>query len=698
MKKKVLCVCVCALAGMSTVWAGSELNPSTSESSSDSLSLYSLDETVVVSEKVNQHNLAPLSASVISAGQLNAVSVSEVSHLSAVMPNVFIPEYGSRQTRPIAIRGVMSKVKGTAVGYYIDGMPRFEVSSFDMDMFDVRSIEVYRGPQSTLYGRNTLGGLISVHTYSPFDYQGTRARVTYGNYNTYRAQAAHYGKVGETFGYSVSGYYEHNDGFFDNDSLKEKADPLDVAGGKVAFYWRPAAGWQLRLTSQLDYLDEGGYPYAPYDVQKETLSPITYNRASGYERLISHTGLQVRYEGDGWSLNSQTSFEHINDDQHIDQDFTANDLYYVTNGIYNNVVSEELTLKSEDEGRLQWVAGVSGFVQHYKQTQRTDYIVPSMNRLNTTRYTLPTENVALFGQVSYNLLAGLSATVGARLDYEHSRQKYGVSVLSHATGTETAQPVKRAQMERLEFIPKFGLLYQFNEQNSLFGNVSRGYKAGGFNTSFQVESEKTYKAEYNWNYEAGVRLANADRTVSGDLTLFYIDWEDQHISRTVSGVGNIIYNAGHSNSKGVEANLRVRPWDNLLLQGSYGYTYAQFLDYKKSETVNYNGKMTPLVPRHTMSALANYDIHPSCGLDRISLTANVTGVGKLYWLEDNQVAQPFYAVLGAKVALVKGNYALELWGKNLTDTDYLSYYFVSQGSYAQQGKPMTMGVTLEVKF
>ncbi|MCR5394957.1 MAG: TonB-dependent receptor [Bacteroidales bacterium] len=686
------------MVGSAPVLASAELNPLNSESPYDTLSLYSLDEAVVVSERVNQHNLAPLSASVISAGQLQALSVAEVSNLSGVLPNVFIPEYGSRQTRPISIRGVMSKVKGSAVGYYIDGMPRFEVSSFDMDMLDVSSIEVLRGPQSTLYGRNTLGGLISVHTYSPFDYQGTRARLSYGNYNSLHAQASHYGKAGENVGYNVSAYYQHTDGFFDNETLDEKTDPLDAAGGKVAFYWRPADNWELRFTSQLDYLDQGGYPYAPYDVTTGELSPITYNRASGYERLISHTGLRLRYEGDGWSLNSQTSFEHIDDDQRIDQDFTANDLYFVTNGINNNVVSEELTLKSEDDGRLQWVAGVSGFVQHYNQTQCTDYIVPTMNRLQTSRYTLPTESAAIYGQLSYNLVAGLSATVGARLDYEHSRQKYGLTVLSRSTGTETVQPNKRTQMENFEFIPKFGLLYQFNEQNSLFGNVSRGYKAGGFNTTFQTDSERTYKPEYNWNYEAGVRLANADRTISGDLTLFYIDWEDQHINRTVPGVGNIIYNAGHSNSKGIEANLRVRPLENLLVQGSYGYTYAQFLDYKKSETVDYSGKMTPMVPRHTLSALANYDIYPSGGLDRISITANVTGMGKLYWVEDNQEVQPFYALLGAKVALVKGAYTLELWGKNLTDTDYLSYYFASSAKYAQQGKPMTMGVTVDVRF
>ena len=159
-------------------------------------------------------------------------------------------------------------------------------------------------------------------------------------------------------------------------------------------------------------------------------------------------------------------------------------------------------------------------------------------------------------------------------------------------------------------------------------------------------------------------------------------------------VGNVIDNAGHSDSKGVEMTVTARPLGNFLLTANYGYTYARFLDYKKNETTNYAGKMIPLVPRHTLDVGAQYTIRPGRGFDAIRLSTNVTGVGKLYWNEDNAQAQRFYALLNAKAAFQKGIVTVELWGKNLTGTEYLSYYFVSSAAYAQKGKPLTFGANV----
>ncbi len=662
----------------------------------DTLRSISIEETVVVGERVNHHDLTPLSVSVITGSKLTDLEVNTVSGLSAVLPNVFIPEYGSRQTRPISIRGIMSKVKGSAVGFYMDGMPRFEVSSFDADMLDVKSIEVFRGPQSTLYGRNTLGGVIHIHTYNPFEYQGTKVRVGYGNYNTYNAQASHYNQLNNQLALQVSGYYNHSDGYFKNHYLDKKADELDMAGGRFGLYWRPADRWMVRLTTTLDYLDQGGYPYAPYDAETGTLSAVSYNRPSGYSRLISNTGLMLNYQFENFSLNSQTSFEHIDDDQDIDQDFTANDTYLVTNGINNNIVSEELTLKSTTYSPFQWVGGAFFSSQAYSQQQGTQYLTKGMTQV--AHFNIPLQNVAGFGQVSYNLWNGLSVTAGLRFDYEHSEQDYKRTQVLTADGSQSVLKEFKASMDQSEWIPKFNVQYTFSQQNLVYANIARGYKAGGFNASFQTDDEKTYNPEHNWNYEVGYKFMTPNRHFGGDVTLFYIDWKNQHISRTIAGLGNVIYNAGHSDSKGVELNLLARPLQGLLLQASYGYTYARFLDYKKSETVDYSGNMTPLVPRNTLFGLVSYTLTPRRVFDSITLSSNVTGVGKMYWLEDNQVSQPFYALLGAKVAFTKGITTLEFWGKNLTNTDYLSYYFVSSAKYAQDGVPTTCGVSATVQF
>lgn len=658
-----------------------------------------LGEVVVYGTKVNRHNITPASVSVMGEQQMKTNLVNDIEDLSAQMPNIFIPDYGSRQTTPIVIRGIYSKAKGTAVGYYIDGLPHFEISAFDTDMLDVKAIEVFRGPQGTLHGRNTIGGVINVYNYTPFEYQGTKVRLRYGNYNTIKAQASHYALLSDQLGLNASGYYEHRDGYFRNVTLDKKADNLNTAGGKLAFHYRPSSHWTMRLQTNLDYLNQGGYPYSTYNPETGKLAEISYNRACGYKRLISNTGFNLKYTSDKWSLNSQTSFEYIHDDQKVDQDFTAKDTYFVTNGISHNIVSEELTLKSEHDGRFQWVAGVFLFSQTGTQDQGTDYLTKGYEQRSL--YDNSVRGVALFAQGSLNVWRGLSATAGVRLDYEHNNMDYRRTQYNHADGTQKAVGTSfNETLTAAELIPRFGLQYVFNSENTLFANITRGYKGGGFNVSIPTDADRTYDSEHNWNYELGLKFGNSNRRFLGELTLFYIDWRNQHISQVLPGLGTVISNAGHSDSKGVEFSMTHRPFDNLVISGSYGYTYARFLDYVKDESKGqfFSGNMVPLVPRHTLAFNMSYTVHPSCGLDSITMSAGITGTGKLYWLEDNAVSQGFYMLPNARVELQKGIVGLALWGKNLSNTKYLSYYFVSSAKYAQQGAPLTFGADITIRI
>lgn len=660
----------------------------------DSLSTTQMGEAVVFGERVNRHNLTPASVSVVSARDLTNHSVTAVSHLTAIMPNLFIPEYGSRQTRPVSIRGIMSRIKGSAVGFYVDGMPRFETSSFDTDMLDVKSIEVYRGPQSTLYGRNTLGGVINVHMLSPLEYQGTRVRLGYGNYNDINAQASHYSRIGEKWAVNAGAYYRHSDGFYRNVYLDRDADSHNASGGRMGLYFKPSAAWTLRLTQSVDWLSQGGYPYAPYDAATGELQAVSYNRECGYDRLLTNTGFMAHYATADYSVTSQTVFEHIDDRQRLDQDFTKADLYMSSSAIDNNVLSQELTVKSENDSPLQWLAGAYGSWQWYGMNQGTDYLMQQSRTV--ADYSVPSQNAALYGQVSWRVWRGLSLTGGLRMDYEHSSQS--LRRLRQSQGQQPVITESDASMSWLEFLPKFSLQYSFSRVGSVFASAARGYKAGGFNAVFETEDEKTFEPEYNWNYELGFKFHNRSNTFGGDVTFFYIDWRNQHVYRTAPQLGNVITNAGHSDSKGVELSLTARPVKGLLLQGSYGYTYARFLEYRKTVTADYSGRMLPLVPSNTMMAMASYSIEPRGWLDLITLSANVTGVGRLYWQEDNAVSQPFYALLGARVSARKGPVTLDVWGRNLTGTEYLSYCFVSSSRFAQAGAPRTCGVTVTVEM
>ena len=161
---------------------------------------YKLDEVVVSAFKTNKYELVPASRSALSARQLSNQQITGLKELTAVIPNFYMPDYGSRASCPVFVRGVGNKSDGTGIGFYVDGMPFYEPLSFDCDLGDVASVEVLRGPQGTLYGRNAIGGIVNISTRNPLEYQNTRVRLGYGKYNDLRTQISNYTKVSDKFG------------------------------------------------------------------------------------------------------------------------------------------------------------------------------------------------------------------------------------------------------------------------------------------------------------------------------------------------------------------------------------------------------------------------------------------------------------------------------------------------------------------
>ena len=656
-----------------------------------------LDEIVVTDFKQNKRNLTSTAVSTINVQQLHNQQIVNLKELTAVMPNFYMPDYGSYANTPVYIRGIGTKSKGPAVGFYVDGVPHFESSAFNIDLSDIATVNVFRGPQGTLYGRNTIAGIINVYTHNPLDYQRTRIKVGYGRYNDFIAQASNYAKISEKFGISTAASYHHNDGMFTNHFLNEKADKLNEGEGRIGLYWRPTTNWLLHLNSTLTYSEQNGYPYAPYDIVKDELLPISYNRNSTYRRLISSTGLNAQYENNHISFNSQTSYQFIKSHQGLDQDFTPQDVYFVDNSYHQNMLSQELTLKSNDKGRYQWIIGLFGMLLHSNQFAETSYFTRDFS--TPTTYKNPTAGYAIYHQSSYNIWRGMSATVGLRFDYEHAKTTYNQDKTTLSTGVTTHAKDFVSSASFRQFTPKFTLQYLTNKDNLYYISITRGYKPGGFNTIFKTDAERTYDPEYSWNYEVGTRLKFLNGRLTAEADLFYIDWRHMQTTYTVPGVGNVIANAGHTDSKGFELSLAYHPIKSLQLNLNYGYTHARYLEYKKSAREDFSGNRLPMVPNHTLSLNGTYTIMPAGWFDKIIFNTGLTGLGRIYWADDNIVRQNFYATLNAKVSLTKGIFTWEVWGKNLTATDYMAYGFkASQGNYAQRGKPLTFGTAVSVSF
>jgi len=659
-----------------------------------------LSEVTVVEFKKSKENLATNSVSIVDSGFVNRHELQSITELTAVVPNFYMPEYGSKQNTPVYIRGVGAKTKGSAVGFYVDGIPHFENSSFDVDMSNIASVTVFRGPQGTLYGRNAIGGIINVSTVSPLAYQGTQFKLGYGSHNDALFQFSHYNKLGSKVGYSVAGGYHYNEGFHRNMFTNEYADQLKDAYGRVAFVWLLDNKWFLRVNSMLDYSNQGGYPYGKYNRLTGETEPVNYNRYSSYRRLLSTSGLNIRYAGENVSFSSQTAFQYIRDRQGIDQDFTSNDTYFVKNRLKQTMLSQEFMLKSNNSSRYQWLWGAFAMTQHINNTVETQYI--TKDNAFPTHYRIPVNALAIYHQSTIKLFSGFSFIAGLRWDYENSTLKYLRETYQLSTdGARTEVKNVNSSLHFNQITPKFALQYQDERNNnSYYFSVTRGYKAGGFNQTFQKEEETSFGPEYNWNYELGGKVHLLKDKLYAEAALYYIDWRQQQVNQTVPGVGNVIHNAGHSSSKGFELALNSSPLKNLSIAISYGYTYAKFIEYQKSAKLNYSGNMLPMVPRNTLSCSASYALYPSSTsfINKIVLTAGLTGIGKIYWAEDNEVAQNFYALLNAKISITSGIFTWECWGKNITDTHYNTYCFKSSADYAQVGKPAYFGTSLLVKF
>ena len=659
-----------------------------------------LSEVTVVEFKKTKENLATNSVSIVDSGFVNRHELQSITELTAVVPNFYMPEYGSKQNTPVYIRGVGAKTKGSAVGFYVDGIPHFENSSFDVDMSNIASVTVFRGPQGTLYGRNAIGGIINVTTVSPLTYQGTQFKLGYGSHNDALFQFSHYNKLGSKMGYSVAGGYHYNDGFHRNMFTNKYADQLKDAYGRVALVWLLDNKWFLRVNSMLDYSNQGGYPYGKYNRLTGETEPVNYNRYSSYRRLLSTSGLNISYAGENISFSSQTAFQYIRDRQGIDQDFTSNDTYFVKNRLKQTMLSQEFMLKSNNSSRYQWLWGAFAMTQHINNTVETQYI--TKDNAFPTHYRIPVNALAIYHQSTIKLFSGFSFIAGLRWDYENSTLNYLRETYQLSTdGARTEVKNVNSSLHFNQITPKFALQYQDERNNnSYYFSVTRGYKAGGFNQTFQKEEETSFGPEYNWNYELGGKVHLLKDKLYAEAALYYIDWRQQQVNQTVPGVGNVIHNAGHSSSKGFELALNSSPLKNLSIAISYGYTYAKFIEYQKSAKLNYSGNMLPMVPRNTLSCSASYALYPSSTsfIDKIVLTAGLTGLGKIYWAEDNEVAQNFYALLNAKISITSGIFTWECWGKNITDTHYNTYCFKSSADYAQIGKPAYFGTSLLVKF
>jgi outer membrane receptor protein involved in Fe transport len=665
------------------------------------MKMIELGEIVIKASKDNvTYKAIPASVSVLSSGFIDENEIHSLNEISSTAPNFFMPDYGSKLTSPVYIRGIGSRINSPSVGLYVDYVPYFEKAAFDFDFYDIKRIEVLRGPQGTLFGRNTMGGIVNIVTTSPMDYSGTHLNLSAGNYGAYTLNGGHYGKAGDKLGYSLALNYLHNDGFYTNHFSGTQVDKLNSYGFRNRMIYEVTKKLTIENIVGFESSNQGGYPYAIYNDSLNIAEDISYNQYSSYNRKLFSDALLVRYSGNKFEINATTAYQYLDDIQDIDQDFTPDSLYFISQTQKQNMLSQEVVLRSNGDQNYKWLAGAYGFFQAFDNAVNVDVYASDMSYLKTYDHRI--SGYAFFHQSTLNnfIIKDLTITGGLRvdaekdlLDYTYDRNLRG----NQALLADTLYPA----LESLEIIPRMALNYKVNNSN-LYMVIARGYKTGGFNSTFERPEDLTFDPEYSWNYEIGVKTPLLNKKLYADAALFYIDWKNQQIYQTVpSGRGSMLKNAGHSVSKGGELSLKTMPVRGYEFTLAYGFTHATFVSYELNATTSYNDNFLPYVPRHTISLQAgkNLRIKNSNLIDNIRFNALYRGAGQIFWDEENENKQSYYGLLDAKISFVRKSVQFDLWAKNIFNTYYESFYFEALGNkYVQTGRPAQIGMNLSLKF
>lgn len=658
---------------------------------------------IVVNASRNQTLLKdmPSSITMITAKQVASNQIKSLEEVNVFAPNFFMVNYGTKLTSPIYIRGIGAKKNAPAVGLYVDGIPYFEIASMNFDFFEIAQLEVLRGPQGTLYGRNTMGGLININTRSPLDYQGLNMNLSAAQYGMYNATIGYYDKLkNNKFAYSLSANYRHHEGFFKNTYDHRNVDKMQSYAARNRIVYRFDNQLLVQNILSFEKSFQNGYPYKLWDKDNQKLSNVNYNDASAYDRLMLNEGLKLSYDSKNWTADAAFSYQMIDGKQTIDQDFTEKPLYFVTQKEKQNMFSAEAILRSKNIKRYSYLFGAFAFLQYLDKEVQVN--IKPRALLSLKNYKQKIASIGFFHQSELKLTEHLIVTAGVRYNYEQSALTYSQAATKNNHTRSIVQDTLYPNLGEHIFLPKLSLTYHFSKQISAYLLYATGYKSGGFNSTFERPQDLKFEKQMSYNYEIGYKQSLFQGKVYADFALFLSKIDGQQIARSVpSGRGTYLKNAGHSQNRGLEFSLKIAEIRGFELNVGYGYTQAIIEKYEKNDSINYNGNIAPYVPAHTLNGMLakTFYIKSNKYLKNIRLQLDYQQLGDIYWRLENDFKQTTYGLLNANVSLSSEQLTLTFWAKNISNTNYHTFMLSSLGkTFYQQGQPRQLGISLSAKI
>lgn len=678
-----------------------------------------LDEVVVTAQKREENvQSVPAGISVISAARADEYRLWNTKDLSAVVPNLYSAGPGDNRNVS-SIRGIATTSYEQAVATYVDGVNQFGLDTYIAQLQDIERIEVLRGPQGTLYGRNAMGGVINIITKKPGNRTSAFIEESAGNFGQQRLSVGlRTPLVAGKLYLGSSGLYSSLGGFYTNAFDNSAFDKQSTVSGNHYLKWLAADRFSLTLNvKHVANRNRGTFPLAS-SIADALQDPYVLNQ-NAKARLVDNvfnSSLSLNYAGPAFNFSMQTAYQHNNRyyREPIDADFSPIDGVSLVNDYGSdwntvNVLTNELRFSSPaaSTSSLKWTAGTFAFRQDAPTKVGTHFGAdaalvgapfPFFTSINTNDGT--SSGAAVFGQVSYALAPKLDLTAGLRYDFERKTQAVRGEFQPDGAAAMVTRSDTSARRNFHAVSPKVSLAYAFSEQRNIYASYSRGFRAGGISQLASDPSQPplfSYEPEYSNNYEIGLKNTFAGDRVRLNLSGFYTTVRNAQVPTLVlPDAVTLTRNAGKLSSKGLEAELSAAVLNGLDLNYAFGYTdatYSTLIVPANGAPVNLAGTRQVFTPKTTSALGAQYTVGISPAA-KLLLHGDWRQIGTQFFDLANQQRQQGYGLLNARVGVATKRAELYLWGSNLSDKTYVDYAY--DFGAAHLGNPRTYGLTLKL--
>ena len=707
-----------------------------------------LDEVVVTAQKTEQNIIdAPLAVTLISSKKVEDTRTWDLSTLNGLVPNYQYQELGIAFQQVQSIRGIQVFSENPAVATYVDGVNQLDILANGFQLNDIERIEVLRGPQGTIFGRNAMGGVINIITKEPTNQASSFFEASIGNLGLQR-----YGigvkapLVEDKLFFGVNGLFQRREGFqrVDTTRIEGAGGPVpgtDIQGERVgdqdSYYgnlylkWLPSATFDatLNLKVQTDISDASSYFVAVDGEERARANPNTIflSRIGNHERNVLNSALSLNYYTQNFTLSSITTYQQVGLSY---EDIESGGIFHSIDGTRiggmadpQEVYSQEFRISSNDtRSRLNYTGGAYAFLQDAFEptTNLANEVGPGSYGIFRNKGT--NSGIAFFGQASYQLTRKLEITGGLRYDYEDREATFNGSDFDFTTGeilfdlrldngvlTENrADTTVSGDYSALS--PKLSITYQVNARSNIYLGYMRGFRAGGINAQrLPGGLDQTFDPEFSDNYELGFKTNLWGNRAYLAATAFYIQWDDLQFFNLVAPPFTFTReNVGDATSWGIELEGSVLPFKNIQVDASFGFNETEYDDFSltrvDAETLEQvispiGGNRLSNAPRTTLYLAAQYDL-PISDKIRFRVRGEFRNIGSYFTDIQNDLEQESYSLASGRVGFEFPQASLYFWGQNLNDERYIAFGApdTSFNRSTRMSTPRTYGLTLTTRF